>query len=305
MDIKQVIIWGHKSPGHTHYWIHYAFDRAFKYLEYNTLWVNDSKLSLELIDNTLPSLFLTEGQVDKYIPLNNKNFYIIHNCKVDKYKNLDNVLSIQVYTNKVPLKEHIYQYDKCKYYNLVRKKCWMPWATDLLPNEIQHIINTVHIKDKKENAIFVGSVWGGQYGNISEIYKYKKACLDKQILFQSIKGVSMSKNIELIQKSKYAPTIVGEWQRNCGYIPCRAFKNISYGGYCITNSIEVYNLFNGKICFEEDPYKLLNKSFNYIKNLDDKQYYELINHVKDKHTYVNRIKFLFFVLSKIKKIKIE
>ena len=65
-----------------------------------------------LIDNTLPSLFLTEGQVDKYIPLNNKNSYIIHNCKVDKYKNLDNVLSIQVYTNKVPLKEHIYQFSE-------------------------------------------------------------------------------------------------------------------------------------------------------------------------------------------------
>ena len=50
MDIKQVIIWGHKTPGHTHYWIHYAFERAFKYLQYNVIWVNDNQLSLSLID---------------------------------------------------------------------------------------------------------------------------------------------------------------------------------------------------------------------------------------------------------------
>ncbi len=300
MDIKQVIIWGHKTPGHTHYWIHYAFERAFKYLQYNVIWVNDNQLSLSLIDLTIPSLFLTEGQVDKFIPLDNKNYYIIHNCKVEKYKNIKNVLSMQVYTNTVPLKENINQYDKCQYYNLNRKKCWMPWATDLLPNEIQHIINTVQFKNKVNNAFFIGSVWGGPYGNVSEIYKYKKACLDKKIPFKSVKGISMSQNIKLIQQSKYAPTIVGEWQKNCGYIPCRAFKNISYGGYCLTNSIEVYNLFEGKICYENDSYKLLDKSIDYIQNLNQQQYYELINYVKKKHTYINRIKFLFFVLNKIK-----
>ena len=112
----------------------------------------------------------------------------------------------------------------------------------------------------------------------------------------------MYENINIIQKSKYAPTIVGEWQRNCGYIPCRAFKNISYGGYCLTNSIEIYNLFEQKVCYEKDSYKLLSKSIEYIQNLDDKQYYELINLIKNKHTYINRIEFLFYIFKKLKSI---
>jgi len=302
MDFKQVIIWGHTSRGHTHYWIHHAFNRAFKYLKYNTFWVDNKLSSLESIDRTIPSLFLTEGQVDKYIPLDNKNYYIIHNCKVEKYKNLNNVLSLQVYTSPVPSKPNISKYDKYMYYDLDRKKCWIPWATDLLPNEIQNIINTVQMENKQNNALFVGSVWGGKYGNISEIYKYKKACLDKNISFQSCKGVSMLQNIQIIQQSKYAPTIVGEWQKNCGYIPCRAFKNISYGGYCITNSLEVYNLFDKRICYEKDCYKLLDKSIEYIQNMDKKNYYFLINYVKDKHTYVNRINFLLAIFKKLKSI---
>ena len=56
MDFKQMIIWGH-----THYWIHHAFNRAFKYLKYNTFWVDNKLSSLESIDRTIPSLFLTEG----------------------------------------------------------------------------------------------------------------------------------------------------------------------------------------------------------------------------------------------------
>ena len=147
MDFKQVIIWGHTSRGHTHYWIHHAFNRAFKYLKYNTFWVDNKLSSLESIDRTIPSLFLTEGQVDKYIPLDNKNYYIIHNCKVEKYKNLNNVLSLQVYTSPVPSKPNISKYDKYMYYDLDRKKCWIPWATDLLPNEIQNIKDIDVIED--------------------------------------------------------------------------------------------------------------------------------------------------------------
>jgi hypothetical protein len=45
----------------------------------------------------------------------------------------------------------------------------------------------------------------------------------------NINGLSDSKNSQLVRKSRFGATIVGEWQRNAAYIPCRLFKNISFG----------------------------------------------------------------------------
>ena len=107
----------------------------------------------------------------------------------------------------------------------------------------------------------------------------------------------MKQNIKYIQKGKYSPTIVGKWQQERGYIPCRAFKNISYGGYCITNSLEVYQLFDKKICYEPDTSKLFQKVDKYIQDISFEDLLTLIRNVKDKHTYVSRIKFLFYVIN--------
>jgi len=297
MKFKKIVIWGHTNSSHTHYWIHYAFNRAFKYMKYDTKWLPDRKSSannLEIID----TLFITEGQNDKFIPINKNSYYILHNCNGKKYNTIvqfNHIILLQVYTNSAIIKiKNPIKHDNFLYSNPEKRIYYMPWATDILPNEIDDIIQNIDsiINLQKNTAQFIGSIWDGEFGNIHQINQYKKECQNNNITFFNHSGIKMEQNIKLIQEAKFSPTIVGEWQQKRGYIPCRAFKNISYGGYCITNSKEVYEIFEKKICYDPDCSKLFYKGKKYINQMTKEKFIDLINFVKNKHTYINRIQYL-------------
>lgn len=93
----------------------------------------------------------------------------------------------------------------------------------------------------------------------------------------------------LITSAYLAPAIVGEWQKKVGYIPCRIFKNISYGQLGVTNSRHVYELFDHKIVYNPDTYQLFFDAKKRLETITLDEIYELMDLVKTKHTYVNRI----------------
>lgn len=294
---NHVIIWGHKLHSHTHSYIHAAFYKAFKYLGYDVLWLdkNDNIANLDFSN----SLFITEGQVDLNIPLRDNCFYVLHNCNLDKYKKLYNAgkcLILQVYTHDA-LSRHVKQLDEYVYFEPSTKTVYMPWATDLLPHEIDEMKKNVK-NHKKENTIYwVGSIWNGYYGNESEINLFKIACCNANITFQHTGRIDPEENIRLVQKSLIAPAIQGKWQCDVGYIPCRIFKNISYGAFGITNSKTVYELFKGKIIYNPDCYQLLFDALERIPSLHEEHLFELMDFVKEKHTYLNRIEMLLTALN--------
>ena len=76
MDIKQVVIWGHKLHTHTHSYIHNAFYKTYIHLGYKTIWLNNND-NITHIDFS-NTLFLTEGQVDNRIPIRKDSYYILH-----------------------------------------------------------------------------------------------------------------------------------------------------------------------------------------------------------------------------------
>lgn len=59
------------------------------------------------------------------------------------------------------------------------------------------------------------------------------------------------------------------------------------------NSKTVYELFKGKIIYNKDPYKLFYDAQKYIKKMYIQELYDLMDLVKEKHTYLNRIEHLF------------
>ena len=178
----------------------------------------------------------------------------------------------------------------------------MPWATDLLPYEIDQIKKELSSIKKDKVARFIGTCWGGTHGNIDKADQFRRACDEYGIPFEVTGGwqcgmdVDPEKNIDLIKKAYLAPTLVGQWQCENGYIPCRIFKNISYGQFGITNSETVYKLFNKKIVYNQDPYKLFYDAIEYAKNLDINELYDQMDFVKNKHTYLNRIDTLLWFL---------
>jgi len=319
MNFNQVIIWGHKLHSHTHSYIHYGFYKAFKNLKYKVIWL-DNKDDISGIDFK-NSLFISEHQVDQNIPIRDDCKYILHNSFVDggkayykknagtwsdkRYIHLaekGNVINLQVYRpsfvkNKTKMDDYIY-------YDLKTTSLYMPWATDLLPFEIEE--NKKKIKDiQKEKVIYyIGTP------EIDGLKRFAKTCKDNGIEFKTYGGfknnVTSKKHVELIQKSYIAPAIQRKQQTNTGYIPCRIFKNISYGQPGITNSKVVYELFDKKIIYHPDVDKLFYIARDYLENdFDIQSLYDQMDFVKEKHTYLNRIKCLFDFFDIIKKEKMK
>ncbi len=292
-SFNKVVIWGHKLHSHTHSYIHYAFFRAFKSLGYPTYWFdnNDNVSSFDF----RKTLFITETQVDQKIPLRADCRYILHNCKHPKYHDLmarGRCVNLQIYSDYALTIPNIKKIDDCIYYDLADKCIYMPWATDLLPQEIEVIKRSIPKIKKQKRVWWIGSVGDGRYGNNSQLNPFRKACSENGISFQQKINVSPEENIQLIQESYMAPTLVGELQKQIGYIPCRIFKNISYGQIGITNSKRVYELFKRKIVYNPNPYKLFYDAQKRLQNLKQEELFELMDLVKEKHTYLNRVQVL-------------
>lgn len=291
LPFDKVVIWGHKLHSHTHSYIHNAFYRAFKHLGYPTYWFdkNDNVSKFDFSN----ALFITEGQVDQNIPVHDDCRYILHNCNPRKYQKLldhGKCINLQVYIDDVQNRSGLTKIEDCIYADLGSKLIYMPWATDLLPHEIEQLKK--NIPQKSTTVYWIGTVGGGQFGNDTQINPFTRACSENKIQFKNIINRSVEENISLIRTSYMAPTIVGDWQQKVGYIPCRIFKNTSYGQMGVTNSKTVYELFQKKIVYNPNTYQLFYDAQKRLKTLKQEELFELMDFVKTKHTYLNRIQTL-------------
>lgn len=302
----KVIIWGHKLHSHTHSYVHNAFYRAFQHLGFNTYWFddNDNVSSFDFSN----SLFLTEGQVDKNIPIRDDCRYILHYCRSPKYLTLlekGHCVILQVYNDFVLKRSDLVKVEPCVYYDLYRKRIYMPWGTDLLPHEIDTIKARLPQFLKKSEVCWVGTIGGELFGNIHQISPFQRACAENNIQFKHNTHINPEEAQALISHSYMAPAIVGKWQQEVGYIPCRIFKNISYGHMGITNSETVYELFDKKIVYNPDTYQLFYDAKKRLETFTIEELYELMDVVKSKHTYINRIAVLLDFIDLVEKTYAE
>lgn len=306
LPFKKIIIWGHKLYSHTHSHVHHAFYRTFKHLGYDTYWLdNADQIATFDFSN---SLFIAEGGVDQNIPLLTNCRYILHNCNLEKYKELfekNLCLILQVYTHDC-LARDVKKIDDCIYYQPDAKTLYMPWATDLLPHEIDEIKQHIPQREKNKVIYWIGTIWDGFFGNREVISRFEKACSEQGIEFKhlgNISNISIEDTIKYTQDSYIAPALQGSWQCESGYIPCRIFKNISYGQIGATNSKTVYELFNKKIVYNDDAYQLFFDTHHRSLTISQDELFELMDFVKNKHTYINRIKCLLDTLHMIHPLK--
>lgn len=300
----KVVIWGHKLHTHTHSYIHQAFYRAFCALGYTTYWFDEKDALSDF--NFANTLFLTEGQADASIPLREDCYYILHNCTSQKYAALlqkNRGLIIQVYSDDCLKRPYLQKIAPCMFIDISGRCLYMPWATDLLPDEIEKQKQKVpeNLSKRKPIIHWIGTIGGGLFGNIDEITPFKKACKDCGVRFKHHAHISIQENMAFIQDSYMAPAIVGKWQQKQGYIPCRIFKNISYGQMGLTNSYRVYELFEGRIVYNPDTYKLFYDAKKKMKTMSRNELLDLMDFVKTKHTYLNRIQTIFNFMNTLSK----
>jgi hypothetical protein len=295
-NIKRFVAWGHKLHTHTHSYIHNAFIRAFQHLGYPTLWLdNNDDISGIDFENTL---FLTEGQVSQHIPALPSCYYILHNePRPEHFSNVPNShkLVLQVYTHDVANRP-----TKNCFEPFVYQECGnglsMPWATDLLPHEIDENMKQLDtiVPASPPELNFIGMPTP-PWDSVSN-YCRTHGITYKQVGGFSKCNVDLSHNIQLIKHSIIAPALQENWQVDHGYIPCRIFKNISYGKMGMTNNKTVYDLFNGKILYSSDINQLMDMGLQFESNSMEykkEKIIPLMEFVRDHHTYLNRIQTIF------------
>ena len=246
------------------------------------------------------TFFFTEGQVDKKIPLREDCIYLLHNCYDDKYKPLiekNRAFRMQTYTDDA-LKYNLTKVEDCIYADYGGKCIYFPWATDLLPHEIDANKPAQPFNRDSRIVRWVGTIGGERFGNIDQINPFIAACSANGIAFDQVMRVSVDENIRRIKESYMAPTIVGQWQYDVGYVPCRIFKNISYGQMGITSSPRIYELFQHKVIYNSDTYQLFYDAKNYLEKMSLEELHSLMDFVRDHHTYINRINTVFDFVNK-------
>lgn len=305
MKPKRIVIWGYPLHSHTHSYIHYGFDRAFRSIGFETHWLTDSS-NVDGIDFS-GSLFIASSNQETKIPLIKDAFYFLHNVELTKYLEYGcKLLVFQVHTRRI---ESLPKYEKDTHWRINSfnhlehlpghdyKTHYMPWATDLLPHEISPSQARNELDNKE--CVWIGSRGTeGEFENGSKLYPYLSECERNGIKTKVINPwdtpVSPEENKLLVRNSYLSPSIQGSWQINHHYIPCRIFKNISYGHLGITNNEYVNRIFNNELIYSEDSIELFYKSIEAKNNpgtLDHTKH--LMNEVKKKHTYINRVECLF------------
>ena len=318
--IKRVIVWGNFSGSFRY--IHSAYFNAFKSLGYETYWINDiTKLNITDISDTL---FLVEDQDKSGLPIRKDCYYILHHINNEpflsvgaKIVNLCNFIYIpcnQGISWNYPMDPSaghgsapMHPVEKIKDYVFYDRKnlaIYQPWATNILPENIGELSPF----DPNINEInFVGSIWSE---NVNQTIPFLEKCHYKNITinlsgwlqfpellrhFPLLKQVAdcggatedMAKT--LVQKSLIYPDIRGDHHTNLGYLPCRIFKNISYGCIPVTNSKYVSEFFENLIPYSNNTADFLDISINYLNNRDIEKDQYLVNKIKTEHTYINRV----------------
>ena len=299
----KVIIWGHKNH-HTHRYIHASYYKAFQQLGYETYWFdNYDDVSGFNFDNCI---FLTEGQVESNIPLNKSSKYILHHAfeKVDKYIqhgidfiNLGNYLrwcedgispycktEIGVYPKGLDgLENPVEKIDICTFWDEKSKTLYQPWGTNLTPNEID-IDTAIKFVESQSDVYYIGT----QHDNYNEINNFSSVVKNNGKNFKLI-NVTEEENYEYIRKSYLSVDFRSNWHITCGYLPCRIFKNISYGRITGTNSEHVKHIFGDYVIYDTDPNVLFEKLVKAEREMPIEKVKEAMQYIKDKHTYFNRV----------------
>lgn len=306
MKIEKVIVWGHKLHTNTFSYVHGSFVKAFKHMGYETYWM-DKDDDLSKFDFT-NSLFLTEGQVIEKMPIREDCFYVLHNVehKIHKQIPSSNKLIIQVYTTDCINRDKPDSSKKMHYFN--DGIVYFPWATDLLPHEIDENIKNLEQQKTERCVYFIGMITEPWHNLSKELKKHNIKFVASGGTFDknNKNNKSFEENKILIQKSIIAPALQTDWQVEHGYIPCRIFKNISYGKMGLTNSIHVNKLFDNKLIHDVNIPNMVKKGIEFEKNPNKREIVKsLMENVRDNHTYINRIEYIQWYMKEFLEIHLN
>ena len=292
IDNCRWVCYGAKTKYDTFGHIFAAFERALKYLGKDVRWLDESDIGNEPFDNTC---FLTMNTVCKGIPKRLDCFYVVHNAsELSGFFDGLKIMGWGVHISTNSYEKRVEQIGPDIYFDKESRVIQFRWATDLLPHEIEN--NKPYFAINRDSRVinYVGTI---DPSNRQQFAKFGYAALENGIEMRQYGGysgqpaVSIEDNVRLIKGSYMAPVIQRQSQVDTGYIPCRIFKNISYGHFGVTHSKYVNDLFKNKLIYNEDPYKLFYQAKERLLAMppEPKELYDLMDLVAKDFTYLNLV----------------
>lgn len=255
----KVIIWGLKSDYHSHKFIQSAFHKNFLRMGFDSLWVNDRANNAHIIQ--AGDIVFAVDAAAKNLPIVKGANYVLHNMSPEAMQLEENHLVIQVHTSSCSGTNVGIPYVS---WDAANRTLFQPWGVPTPPQTWRS-----PKRNRSANEYWVGSVWNNELnqGNTHFIEEYVKALGQQNISFFAKgtptrihpNGISESRSISYVQNSAVGAAVVGEWQKNNEYIPCRLFKNVASGALPSSNAdFSVLFGTEGGI-FDPDPNLLIQK----------------------------------------------
>ena len=298
---RRFVIWGYPLNTHTHSYIHYGFFKALQHLGYDVRWFDDIKTE-ENFDNCI---FISESNCSKNIPINKSSKYFIHNiCDGFTLQNKiehSEIYNLLVYHEEYNFPDNLQSLDDYSWYDPETKNIMIMWGTDLLPKEIDNI-QPVLYDQSKSDINFIGTIQGENSINFAHI------CADRGKNFYNLGGYTgssqndnsqfynNSESINSLRKSYLSFDIREEQHLRNGYVPCRVFKNISYGMWTGSNSPKIKKFFDGHLTINDNLSQLYDNLVSDYSFCTEKKIRNSMNYISNNHTYLNRVQSLLSVL---------
>ena len=321
--INTLVVHGLKTSNHTHRYIHESIYNTFLHIASNfphytiqVNWYNDDVCSPNNYNTNDKYLIFSTPHIetDIHLPILDNAYYILHYRKCKVYSDIpivkyDHLLQTKRAVKYVEFRhspDHINCIDgviKIEgtpfWFDSESNEMNIAWATNLFPTDINKNIEKIR-KSKSPlftlKSYFCGSIWRA---NQVEIDYWVKLCESHNIDCIMDRQTDENVHQKCVMDSYLAHSIQGKSQRqtsNKYYIPCRIFKNISYGAIPITNNIGVYNMLKDfRVIYDDDLDKLMEKAlgrYDEIQNNYEEYKHEqirIMEYVRDHHTYLNRI----------------
>lgn len=242
---RRAVMWGGETGLESHRWIHRAYRRAFERAGCDVHHVNDTAAARSLL--TPGTVVVAANIWSEHIgPAAAGVDYVTHNfdqrhelCQTVEPVRL---LRLQVYTDDT-LQWDIDWWDDFRGFMRGGRTLFQPWGTDLAPQSFMRPVWNPSARD----CCFVGAVWDDRgMGNAATVPELETALARHNLRFVHLTQIPELANVEAVRRSRIAPAFAGGWQVAANYLPCRVFKNISYGQLAVTNVPGFARLLNVK-----------------------------------------------------------
>lgn len=241
LSIHRVVLWGLRTTfNDTFYFIHKGLYETLKKLSIQVLWLDDKLSNADILREG--DLVYAVDRACQHLPIRFDIKYCLHNIGGEFIDRLDKsqFLTVQVLTidrfeegriNFRPLDSLLHG---AASYDPVGNVLYQSWGTPILARDFMAPINF----PLKQSEYFVGTIWNNELGqgNTRVITEYEKLLHEHRIKFKNVKGAPEFFNPIYVRHSAIGASIVGDWQREHGYTPCRLFKAVSYGRIGAINS---------------------------------------------------------------------